>query len=939
MAQATLINSAGQKQVVTAGSQQAQQLFGQGYQLMGASGKYVPAAQAPSASPTAAKPTPAPVSAAPVQNTVTPARPPQTPSSAGFSAPSGTTQVQNTTQNVAPPVYTAGQAPPASALKAAGMASTQQYAAANNPNAANQAARNAYDASNGNIDAAQRVNEWNTGLNTQSYSQSAPNRPPVIVAPKADPLGLNSGGLRVDALGSGTASLNGAQALQPTFNPQTTMNAAGLRVDHTGSSAIPFKPGLSQTQMDSIIALVNRGTPFNAEDTRNWNYATNNAPIPNSAMRPPTAPPPTPAQSGDLLNSDFQVFGQSNSSGAADPNDPLGLKSGGLNIDQNGYPIGGIMRPPTSGSNFATGGSSNVTLPNEMGGFTPTPPSNTLSTPPYLPDPYPNRNGEFQKIIEALTKAMTPSAEEQGLISQQNAQSDSTAAALTDLIGKHQMSQSLLSGYSNDIQNQGNDVQNTLTRKLSALQAQRAAASDIAKTQLGLQEYLQTGDVAKYNAMQEQKKPVEVNNNLVRFNPQTGKYETVYKGQPDMQVVADPINGGIFRVSKQGSEGQVNTGGGSFTPSPTPTGGFSFGNDTIGLLAAQVQQDPSRLASLPAPQQTAVLSRMAQSGAPIPGAQNKPLGDAAAKVAGFVTTLRTGLPQLEARLQQDYQGTVLGILTGTNRQDSALVSNLADAFGRLRSGGAVNKDEEARFRGLLVSAMDLYSGSPETAKASIDRLAAEAEATYAAMSGQAGQQQGLTPETISQKYGRSLREIQETLQGFNPVTKQHWTLQDIDSYLQSHPKANAPSTNGVVGAALRLDVGSPQQLVQATQRIARAIGQFESGGNYAAVGNPTSSGDRAFGKYQIMGSNIPSWSKQILGYSITPQQFLANPQLQDQIALGKMAGMVQTYGNVDDVASVWFSGKPVHQNGAQDVNGTSVPEYVAAVRSIFSKLA
>lgn len=40
MPQATLINSAGQKVVVTAGSQQAQQYFGQGYQLMGANGQY-----------------------------------------------------------------------------------------------------------------------------------------------------------------------------------------------------------------------------------------------------------------------------------------------------------------------------------------------------------------------------------------------------------------------------------------------------------------------------------------------------------------------------------------------------------------------------------------------------------------------------------------------------------------------------------------------------------------------------------------------------------------------------------------------------------------------------------------------------------------------------------------------------------------------------------
>ena len=41
--QATLINEKGLKQVVDVGSQNATSLMGQGYQLMGASGKYTPA--------------------------------------------------------------------------------------------------------------------------------------------------------------------------------------------------------------------------------------------------------------------------------------------------------------------------------------------------------------------------------------------------------------------------------------------------------------------------------------------------------------------------------------------------------------------------------------------------------------------------------------------------------------------------------------------------------------------------------------------------------------------------------------------------------------------------------------------------------------------------------------------------------------------------------
>lgn len=127
-------------------------------------------------------------------------------------------------------------------------------------------------------------------------------------------------------------------------------------------------------------------------------------------------------------------------------------------------------------------------------------------------------------------------------------------------------------------------------------------------------------------------------------------------------------------------------------------------------------------------------------------------------------------------------------------------------------------------------------------------------------------------------------------------------------------------------------------------KIANAIGQFESGGNYSAVGPEVISGmykgDKAYGKYQIMGKNIPSWSKEALGYSITKEQFLNNPELQDKIAQYKMGKYYEQYKDVGDVASMWFSGRPVAKAGnAKDVLGTSVPQYVKNVISIYNKLA
>lgn len=128
------------------------------------------------------------------------------------------------------------------------------------------------------------------------------------------------------------------------------------------------------------------------------------------------------------------------------------------------------------------------------------------------------------------------------------------------------------------------------------------------------------------------------------------------------------------------------------------------------------------------------------------------------------------------------------------------------------------------------------------------------------------------------------------------------------------------------------------------KKVAAAIGQYESGGNYNALGPVVTSGqyagERALGKYQVMPGNVASWTKEALGYSMTPQQFLKDPKAQDAVAEHRMGKLLAQYGNVEDVASVWFSGRPVARAGnAKDVLGTSVPQYIKNVRSIYDRLS
>lgn len=121
------------------------------------------------------------------------------------------------------------------------------------------------------------------------------------------------------------------------------------------------------------------------------------------------------------------------------------------------------------------------------------------------------------------------------------------------------------------------------------------------------------------------------------------------------------------------------------------------------------------------------------------------------------------------------------------------------------------------------------------------------------------------------------------------------------------------------------------------EKFKNAIAVVESSGSgdYKALGPVMTSGslkgDRAYGKYQVMGTNIPSWTKEALGFSMTPQQFLNSSDAQEAVANFQFNKNYEKYGNWDDVASVWFSGRPVKGNTSND-GYNSVSQYVQKVR-------
>src|SRR5688572_9737682 len=88
-----------------------------------------------------------------------------------------------------------------------------------------------------------------------------------------------------------------------------------------------------------------------------------------------------------------------------------------------------------------------------------------------------------------------------------------------------------------------------------------------------------------------------------------------------------------------------------------------------------------------------------------------------------------------------------------------------------------------------------------------------------------------------------------------------------------------------------------------------AISNIESGGKYGILGPVIpKSGDRAYGKYQVMGANVGPWTEKYLGQRLSPQEFLANPDAQEAVFKGEFGRYVEKYGP-EGAAKAWFAGE------------------------------
>jgi hypothetical protein len=140
------------------------------------------------------------------------------------------------------------------------------------------------------------------------------------------------------------------------------------------------------------------------------------------------------------------------------------------------------------------------------------------------------------------------------------------------------------------------------------------------------------------------------------------------------------------------------------------------------------------------------------------------------------------------------------------------------------------------------------------------------------------------------------------------------------------------------GGRIGKDRGGPLSIDDPMiDRIANGIAAVESGGRYGITGARSKRGDIPYGKYQIMGANIPRWGAEAGYKNLTPAEFLKNPEIQERVARTQFAKMYAKSGIPSYVAGEWLGGPGWQHNKHADALGTTVPEYMKKFSGAFNK--
>lgn len=193
-------------------------------------------------------------------------------------------------------------------------------------------------------------------------------------------------------------------------------------------------------------------------------------------------------------------------------------------------------------------------------------------------------------------------------------------------------------------------------------------------------------------------------------------------------------------------------------------------------------------------------------------------------------------------------------------------------------------------------------------------------------------------DNIASQYKSNQANLRALKSGQKAITDAKNLSKQYNSAITAIKKGNSKSVGGntynspYAGAVSAMSGGGGDEF----SKFMNAIKMQESGGRYGVRGVPTK-GSRALGAYQIMGFNLPSWSKQVLGRRVSEREFMSSPQIQDKIAAGILRGYYNKWG-AGGAAAAWYGGPGAGAKYARGVRnkrnqygGPSIANYVNQV--------
>jgi hypothetical protein len=223
------------------------------------------------------------------------------------------------------------------------------------------------------------------------------------------------------------------------------------------------------------------------------------------------------------------------------------------------------------------------------------------------------------------------------------------------------------------------------------------------------------------------------------------------------------------------------------------------------------------------------------------------------------------------------------------------------------------------------TAASIYAMSDERMKHHKERIGYlyDGQPVYSYDFGDGKTQLGLLAQKVEREHPDAVMEDKRGLK-----------LVDYKAATQDAAKRKHFLEGGDVEPGLVPPADIPEDYETRLAKTMQAIKRIESGGRSDALGPATRTGDRAHGLYQVMGANVPSWTEAALGRRMTPEEFRNDPEAQEATAKHRMGLYLKQYNDPAQVASMWFSGRPIEKAGeAADVTGTTVPRYI----SMFNK--